>query len=90
MLRLKAHLRAMVEFRVQDLREAMPVDTFDLIACRNLAFTYFDEALQAEVLENLTRRLSPGGSLVIGAHERLPVGTTMLRSWPGQPGIFHM
>ena len=61
-----------VRFRLQDIRFEMPEEPVDLILCRNLVFTYFDEALQAEVLSRLEARLRRGGYLVIGSHEQLP------------------
>ena len=60
----------------------MPEGPFDLILCRNLVFTYFDEAAQRDALRRLLERLCPGGALVIGSHETLPHGSG-LASWPG-------
>ncbi len=70
--RLHDELRAPVELRCEDIRTHFPKERFDLILCRNLVCTYFEEALQREVLANLVERLVPGGLLVIGAHESLP------------------
>jgi chemotaxis protein methyltransferase CheR len=75
--RLKPEFRKDVRFREMDIREAAPQGTFDLILCRNLAFTYFEEDLQAEVLESLLDRLHAGGVLVMGGHESPPQGP-----WP--------
>ena len=88
MLRVKAPIRAMVELCVQDLRATRPDGPFDLIACRNLVFTYFDQELQREILQQLTQRLHAGGALVIGAHERLPADTTGLNAWSKRHGIY--
>jgi chemotaxis protein methyltransferase CheR len=52
----------------------MPAGSFDLVLCRNLAFTYFDEEGQREVLRGIDERLVAGGYLVLGAHESLPGG----------------
>lgn len=71
---LRPEFRRAVSFRRMDLRGRMPEGPFHLLLCRNLAFTYFDEALQRAVLSRLQRRLVPGGLLVIGGHERLPAG----------------
>ncbi len=71
---LRSELKAGIDFVRQDLRRDQPEGSFDLILCRNLAFTYFDTALQGEVFAQLDARLRPGGYLVIGAHERLPRG----------------
>lgn len=73
-LRLRADLRDQVVFRQEDLRQRMPDGPFDVVLCRNLAFTYFDAELQQEVLGRMLARLRPGGLLVIGGHERLPEG----------------
>jgi chemotaxis protein methyltransferase CheR len=64
-----------IEFWRQDIRETWPAGRFDLILCRNLVFTYFEPALQEELLIELDRRLQSPGYLVIGAHERLPEAT---------------
>ncbi|MHC4818981.1 MAG: CheR family methyltransferase [Planctomycetota bacterium] len=64
--------RDAVQFRCEDIRDAMPDGPFHLVLCRNLAFMYFDEGLQREVLARIAARLAPGGVLVIGPHESLP------------------
>ncbi len=69
---LKPAFRNDVAFRALDIRRQQPDGPFDLILCRNLAFTYFAPGLQAEVLRAISARLAPGGYLAIGAHERLP------------------
>jgi chemotaxis protein methyltransferase CheR len=63
-----------IEFVQQDIREQMPGGPFHLILCRNLVFTYFEEALQQEVLKKILKDLVPGGILVIGIHESIPQG----------------
>ncbi len=63
-----------IAFRLQDIRRRRPAGCFDLVLCRNLAFTYFDEAVQRRILGAIAARLRPGGVLVVGAHERLPPG----------------
>ncbi|MCO5169719.1 MAG: methyltransferase domain-containing protein [Planctomycetes bacterium] len=69
---LAPRLRDVVELRQTDLRRDLPDETFDLVLCRNLAFTYFDEPGQRAALARLLGRLRPGGVLVIGRKERLP------------------
>ncbi|MFP2912546.1 CheR family methyltransferase [Pyxidicoccus sp. 3LFB2] len=61
-----------VTFLRQDLRAEMPDGAFQLVLCRNVAFTYFAPALQREVLARVVARLGPDGLLVIGGHESLP------------------
>lgn len=64
-----------VEFKLQDIRSTMPDGAFDLILCRNLAFTYFDEPSQRYILDRLKERLHAGGFLVLGMHEAPPPGS---------------
>jgi chemotaxis protein methyltransferase CheR len=78
LLCLGGALRDCVDFRLQDIRQAMPDGPFELILCRNLVFTYFDETLQHTMLANILDRLAPGGFLVLGKHEALPAGPCSL------------
>lgn len=71
---LRTPYRASVAFRRQDIRRAMPDGPFDLVLCRNLAFTYFDDEVQRDVLRGIVERLDDGGYLLIGGHEKLPEG----------------
>ena len=72
-----------VSFLLQDIRRDMPEGPFDLILCRNLVLTYFEPALQAQVMHNLAARLRCDGYLVIGAHEALPAGMVDFQPLPG-------
>ncbi len=85
---LKEEYRASVMFRVQDIRERAPEGTFHLILCRNLVFTYFDENLQREALQTLTRSLTSGGALIIGQLERLAEGSWGLEAWSKRLGAY--
>ena len=84
---LRDELRAGVQFRREDIRESMPEGSFDLILCRNLAFTYFDTALQRSVLKGLLERLTPQGLLLIGIHEALPEEAGVVAS-DRTPGLY--
>jgi chemotaxis protein methyltransferase CheR len=84
---LRSEFRRPVEFRLEDIRRTVPPECFDLILCRNLAFTYFDSDLQREVLTRIEARLLPGSALVVGSHESLPAGTC-LKPWPGASCIY--
>jgi len=71
-MRLKDDWRDGVELLEQDLMEAAPDGPFELILCRNLAFTYFDDAHQRAVTARLLSRLVDGGVLMLGKGETLP------------------
>jgi chemotaxis protein methyltransferase CheR len=73
--RLTADYRSAVHFVAHNLRTALPRGPFDMVLCRNLAFTYWDDALQLELVRGIEQVLRPGGVLVVGAHEKLPPGT---------------
>jgi chemotaxis protein methyltransferase CheR len=84
---VKNALREGVSFVRQDIRIDLPPGPFDLILCRNLAFTYFDVAQQVRTLRHLETHLRNDGVLVIGAHERLPEGATNFLPLPQCPYI---
>jgi len=77
-----------VEFHRQDIRADAPTGPFDLILCRNLAFTYFDLDHRRHVLSLLIRELVPDGTLVVGRRERLPDGVGGLVSSNSRLRIF--
>lgn len=87
-LELRPEFREGVEFVAQDIRESAPEGVFDLILCRNLAFTYFDELLQRRVAERLLNSLQPGGALVVGERERVPPGVPGVTPWMPELGIY--
>ncbi len=72
--------RECVGFHLADIRQEMPEGEFDLILCRNLVFTYFDDALQCEILERMLPLLKESGIFIIGTHESLPEGQLPLES----------
>ncbi|MHC4548581.1 MAG: CheR family methyltransferase [Planctomycetota bacterium] len=80
---LRPEYRENVRFACEDLRAQMPAGPFQLVCCRYLAFTYFDDALQREVLDGLRGRLGPGGLLALGRHEQLPDHEGFTRYEPG-------
>lgn len=84
---LRGPWKACVEFRQQDIRIEQPPGPFDLVLCRNLAFTYFDEPLQRSVLERLAQQVPANGFLVVGRHESLPLAAPFVLCAPGL-GIF--
>jgi chemotaxis methyl-accepting protein methylase len=66
-----AAVRALVRFERRDiLRELPPVDSYDLIACRNMII-YLSREAQEELLCSFHRVLRPGGFLVLGRVETL-------------------
>ena len=85
---LKPEYRRGVRFLEQDIREGQPDGRFDLVLCRNLVFTYFDEDRQRDVLRRITGTMHDGAALVLGAHEHLPDDTSGLCVWFEKHAIY--
>lgn len=85
---IKPEFREPVTFLVQDIRQAAPEETFDVILCRYAAFTYFDAPLQSNTLRQLVERMCTGSALVIGSKEQLPNGKSDLIPWSEKKGIY--
>ncbi len=69
---IRDEFRRGIEFQRQDVRKELPPGPFQLILCRHVVFTYFNEPLHIELLERMIECLVPGGVLVIGKQELLP------------------
>ena len=87
---LRDEYRQAVQLERQDLAVEVPWREFDLILCRNLAFTYFDAERAQLTLRRIASRLRPGGALVIGIHERLPPPAAGFEPWPSCRAIFRL
>ena len=85
---LRPRFRQPVTVEHHDVRDPAPGGPYDLVLCRNLAFTYFDLPLQREVAGRLALALGPGGALVVGSHETLPEGVSGFVPWHPRLGIF--
>ncbi len=85
---LKRKFREGVEFQVQDIRSENPPGPFQVILCRYLVFTYFNEIIQTEILKRLWGLLPEGGILVTGCHETLPPGDFGLSGTEESPLIY--
>ncbi|MEY2932276.1 MAG: CheR methyltransferase, binding domain [Pseudomonadota bacterium] len=86
-LLLRERFRRSVELHAADGGSWLPTQTFQLILCRNVVFTYFDEQRQRDVLRRLLTCLAPGGAFLIAPRERLPENE-QLEPWLPEQGIF--
>lgn len=73
--RISEEIRRGVRFLRHDLQRDDPPGMFDLVLCRNAAFTYFDRPARPRAAERIASALSPGGVLMIGRTETLPPGS---------------
>jgi len=85
---LEARLRSKVIFIKQDIRGKLDTGPFHIVFCRNMAFTYFENGLQLEILEYIHSSLVDGGALVIGGHESLPDGYRGFEQWSTLRAVF--
>ena len=69
---IRERFREAVTFETADFLRNPPGEVFDLILCRNVAFTYFAMEERQKALQILARHLRQNGFLVLGAHEKLP------------------
>ena len=66
---VKQELRRMVTFQSFNLLgDPSALGTFDIVLCRNVLI-YFDQPTKAAVLERIAKRLTPAGTLLLGAAE---------------------
>jgi chemotaxis protein methyltransferase CheR len=86
-LLLREPFRRSVQLCAADAGSWLPAQTFQLILCRNVVFTYFDERRQHDVLRRLLTCLAPGGAFLIAPRERLPENE-QLEPWLPEQGIF--
>jgi chemotaxis protein methyltransferase CheR len=86
--RLKEHYKANVELCKHNIREEPPNGPFDIVLCRNLAFTYFDQRLQLTTAQRLHDALIEGGALVLGRHEILPDEVAGFSTWSAHHGVY--
>ncbi len=94
--RVRADLRAKVQFRRHNLLDVPPPGPFDLVFLRNVLI-YFDLATKRAVLSRIARVLRPGGFLVLGAaettlgvhdgFERVEAGNAVLHRPLPAPGL---
>jgi chemotaxis protein methyltransferase CheR len=65
-------IRAQVRFERADVRTFDPGAPLHVVLCRNVVFTYFDEATQLAFADRVARMLVKGGLLVVGKGESVP------------------
>jgi chemotaxis protein methyltransferase CheR len=85
---IKPEFRGFVEFIEQDIRSERPSGKFDLVLCRNLVFTYFDEAQQRRILDQISSTIASGGAFVIGIDEDLPKSIPEFSPWSDELRVF--
>jgi len=85
---LKPDYERHVGFFEQDIRHEQPDGPFDLVLCRNFAFTYYDDVLQNALLGQIAATMHRGAALVLGVHEHLPRKIEGLSVWYDEQRIW--
>lgn len=85
---LKSGIRDGIAWQVHHLLSDPPEITFDLIFLRNNLLTYYEDGLKISAVSKVADRLAPGGFLIIGRHEKMPVEMVDFRPWEGSTIIF--
>jgi chemotaxis protein methyltransferase CheR len=75
-------------WQVHDLLSDPPGTAFDLILLRNNLLTYYKNEVRIPALTKAVDTLTPGGFLLIGIHERMPLETADLKHLEGAGHIF--
>ncbi len=68
--------------------DAPPARDFSLILLRNNLLTYYQDGIRDLALSRVIDALTPAGFLIIGAHEKLPPGFTILLPFSPHPSIY--
>jgi chemotaxis protein methyltransferase CheR len=79
-----------VHFESSDVRDGLPDRHYGLVLCRNLVFTYYDQALQEDILARIKQQMGKGGVLVLGNRESLPGDDSHFVPWRGAKGIYRL
>lgn len=70
---VRPHIRSMVVFKHFNLTHCLPFNNaLDVIFCRNVCM-YFGRDLRDEILAGMHRALTPGGLLILGLCEPMPL-----------------
>lgn len=86
--RIAPSLQRGISWRLHNLLHDPPDQNFDLIFLRNNLLTYYEEALKTPAFQKVVDCLVPGGLLVIGSHEKLPLETNDLLPYSGYSYVF--
>ena len=86
--RIASSLETGISWRLHHLLHDPPDRNFQLIFLRNNLLTYYQEVLKTSAFLNVVDCLVPGGLLIIGSHEKLPLETTDLLPHSGYSYVF--
>jgi chemotaxis methyl-accepting protein methylase len=86
--RISPSLQRGISWRLHNLLDDPPDRNFHLIFLRNNLLTYYEKELKKPAFEKVVACLVPGGLLIIGSHEKLPMETNDLLPYNGSSYVF--
>jgi chemotaxis protein methyltransferase CheR len=86
--RIAPSLQRRISWRLHNLLHDPPDQHFHLIFMRNNLLTYYEETLKTPAFKKVVDCLVPGGLLIIGSHEKLPLETNDLSPYSGYAYVF--
>jgi len=86
--RVAPSLQRDISWRLHNLLHDPPDENFHLIFLRNNLLTYYEEALKTPAFQKVVDCLVPGGLLIIGSHEKLPLETNDLSPYKSYSYVF--
>jgi len=81
-------MRDGIVWQVHDPLSDPPGLLFDLIFLRNNLLTYYIDEVKIPAVTMVADRLAPGGFIITGSHEKLPVQVSDLKPWEESTIIF--
>jgi len=85
---IRSWIKEGIEWRVHNLLSDPPETAFDLILLRNNLLTYYRDEVKIPAVTRVVDSLDPGGFLIIGSHERMPIEPANLNPWGDSAYIF--
>ena len=86
--RIKPELKTQIDWEIGELLTASPGLIFQIIFWRNNILTYCRQEDQIKVLGTILNCLAPGGLLIIGCHETLPLDSGVLQPRTECPYVY--
>jgi len=87
-LAISSSLKEGIHWSLHDLlSDDTPQKGLQIVFLRNNLLTYYQGASQKPALNKVIDSLSPGGFLIIGAHEKIPKEFTELLPFPHHPNV---
>jgi chemotaxis protein methyltransferase CheR len=85
---INPEIRSMVQWRKLNLLENFSsLGTFDIVFCRNVLI-YFDQPTKIDVLQRMSRQVTPDSYMVLGAAETVVGLTDAFRPVPEMRGLY--